>query len=1063
MGERGRDGNTQRQRVGIMTKTTLAVVTWVAVAVMCGAVVSCSSSELPERQPVQYEDFGHEVYRMLYREMRISSHYPDAKMAVLAESKDDVIWALNRMVDDPVYDSLQGVLEAILPRYEYTRTSTPCVDDSVCTGEGQYCLTEEGVCVDAGVIPRISRRLQEILSKMDQPQFDALAKFAASTGAPPDAMNRLIYRVLVYDRDLFPPLHTLVVEQEPILTEILRWGHRKILDLEDSDPPEHPTFAEKLLAEVDAGLDTGSPSWAIVLDENGNPVVNTENGEPIPPYQDTDGDGVVDTDAAGNPINAQGDPIVLPVFSDQSYQGETRDQDGRALAPTQPVFEYFDVKKTLLGALLWNLHPMVEDNLIWNLFTAFEGLLGAKVNRQDEDGEYPGFDGDSNPILDLLYAFREVRSYERLPQVMQILKALVQQNPLLMKQVLTELGKTISIFEGPDRLTPNNTLFDDLHVELEYLSKHGLLKELLLAFLDPRIDVLPQGLLNMMNYTDIDVADPNDDLSCSSLSACQDRIQEIYTLGYAGMTDWTKSDDQLENQSIQQKFMALVWDTYEEPDFVSILGFGTNLQLTDDMARFYAESMAGVAELNAGSIDGSLVVGLIPEFEDKYPSAEEVGLFMNHDHASSWGNAVCKQGYDVKDHLGRYLLALQTTTALDGFKPIAEGFANLDELPAFTRLLTVLHFHYGSTKVEDPNGITTQYGTNFRALEQPMVRMLSETTFLPRTIDLVRALADLEVTYNGETLDPIDELDRFLGYMLDTSGQNGVLTTYAGDTWIYGGDGVRRIENLSRVYLLLHAFDRMDDALESSPTAKAAWDNIDLIGYFLDVDPNTGALKNPTTVPLVLNLVPILADEVTTSFQKPTYLSDLDEELADMEEFFSSRGFSYLYDLMLAIRDDPKHADLKSLLDDLLLKMTDISRTGDNDLFGALLAVMSDLIQSRIDCNAGKQLLRWFGEVIEPGDRILFELVDLVAYVYNDDPDHVFVELMKNLFREQTPGRFAINVLARVIKSIHRYDPTQRGAYTAQDFEHIITALADYLVDKERGLERMYHIINNRK
>lgn len=49
-----------------------------------------------------------------------------------------------------------------------------------------------------------------------------------------------------------------------------------------------------------------------------------------------------------------------------------------------------------------------------------------------------------------------------------------------------------------------------------------------------------------------------------------------------------------------------------------------------------------------------------------------------------------------------------------------------------------------------------------------------------------------------------------------------------------------------------------------------------------------------------------------------------------------------------------------------------------------------------------------------------------------------------------------------MIKAVHRVDPAQRGSYSAADFEHIVTRLASYLIDEERGLERLYTIVHNR-
>lgn len=139
--------------------------------------------------------------------------------------------------------------------------------------------------------------------------------------------------------------------------------------------------------------------------------------------------------------------------------------------------------------------------------------------------------------MDLMYTLREVRRYPRLPRLLQTLKAMIVANPQLVEQMLTELGKAIKIFEWPDRLRPGNTLFDDLHPELEHwATRFGAFRELLVALLDPWVDGLAQGMYNMMAYTDIDVAYPPDDLAGSTLSECQARIQEVYGLGYTDMT-----------------------------------------------------------------------------------------------------------------------------------------------------------------------------------------------------------------------------------------------------------------------------------------------------------------------------------------------------------------------------------------------------------------------------------------------------------------------------------------------------------------------------------------------
>ena len=65
-------------------------------------LVGCHSEDFQNKQPIEYEDFGSETWRILYREMRYSKHSPQAKMQVMTDNRDDLIWALNRMKNPDV-------------------------------------------------------------------------------------------------------------------------------------------------------------------------------------------------------------------------------------------------------------------------------------------------------------------------------------------------------------------------------------------------------------------------------------------------------------------------------------------------------------------------------------------------------------------------------------------------------------------------------------------------------------------------------------------------------------------------------------------------------------------------------------------------------------------------------------------------------------------------------------------------------------------------------------------------------------------------------------------------
>ena len=77
---------------------------------------------------------------------------------------------------------------------------------------------------------------------------------------------------------------------------------------------------------------------------------------------------------------------------------------------------------------------------------------------------------------------------------------------------------------------------------------------------------------------------------------------------------------------------------------------------------------------------------------------------------------------------------------------------------------------------------------------------------------------------------------------------------------------------------------------------------------------------------------------------------------------------------------------------------------------------------------------------------VLFAALFAGNLLFAGDSDGVALtpkeELGKNLFREQRPGIFVVNILSRVIKAIHRLDPSSTDVYSADDFQHIITGLA---------------------
>ena len=75
-----------------------------------------------------------------------------------------------------------------------------------------------------------------------------------------------------------------------------------------------------------------------------------------------------------------------------------------------------------------------------------------------------------------------------------------------------------------------------------------------------------------------------------------------------------------------------------------------------------------------------------------------------------------------------------------------------------------------------------------------------------------------------DTSDPDDPTSEIRGVVVDLDGT------------VYRGDGVSPVGDVSRLYLLFHAFDKVDRALAQDPIAKEAWDRVDIMGYLFDMD-----------------------------------------------------------------------------------------------------------------------------------------------------------------------------------------------------------------------------------
>ncbi|MFO0751082.1 MAG: hypothetical protein U1F43_36220 [Myxococcota bacterium] len=1000
------------------------------------ALLAACEDPFPAENTRVYGTFGAEVYDILKNEFLWSGTQAEgeARAGAFTTHKDDVVWALDTLATGKVRDGMLPLLDKFLPLYDDKADGT------------------------AGAIPSLTRDTAKILDKLvaDRPALEAMAAMGAAVEANPGATTHLLGTLARHPIQLLDPMIDMTLDLEPELTEVFRWLHRELPAKEEKYVvrSDEKTFMQRLL-DVNIDVTTepiGPVTLSARLDGRGAPVVmKLPNGQYPAPFVDQDGDGLVDIDAYARPVDAGGTPIDMPTFAHAPTAGEERDQLGRAIVhdaqgAAQLVYDYFDLRQSVIAYLMRDGRKLMADGVQYDLFTAFDALLGGRVTRSDADGSYTGFDVEHAPFLDLMFALNELRRYDRLVPLIRVLEFLSQDREPLLRQLVVDMAKTRRIMHDAPSLAANNTMFEDVHPVLSDMAKAGVLRDLFAASKDPRSATLFDGLKTMMKYTGLTPTD----MTLLQTSSDVDAMQ------FVNPTPWDEIDTDDSQRSWLQKGTLLMAETTHVPVIMRFLDRVDvpEVQITPDMAQFYVDAIAGVCKLDLGDeFLENLAVQIVAEFDDTDLSAEELNLFLNHDQTAV-GNPIGKSGQQVRKTYGQALLAMQTSKSLYSLQPWAERMVAKGQGETFIRLFAVLAAHYSETAYETPG--FKSYGTGFRRMEPYLVKVFDETDLDEHLMDLQVWSDSATVDVGGETVNVADELDRFLRWMLDTDA--GVVLRN-GLTSIPSRKG-GTIDRPSRLQILMNAFDEINAALNDAPEAKAAWDRVDLLGIFLDMNDAGTELENPHALEVLVKLLPILSDEAAQAVSEPDWQESIANFVNDLSDAMGSRGFTALVDSVRKIRDTPRH---KAFLDGMLAAMFQEEPDGpDTDLFGATLQLLATTGQMRIPFDAGTRMLRFVGNILDPADRLVFKPMETLKAMRALDPDRVTSELAKNLLVEPEVGYTPLGALGDSFKAGLRPTPGATGVFSADDLFTVFSKMRDWMNDGERGAERLYKVIKNR-
>lgn len=994
-------------------------------------LVAACEEPFPSEPVRQFGDFGSEVYRMVHDEFLWSGTQEEgtARAAAFSAHAGDVVWALNTLTQGKVHDGMLPLMEEFLPLYDDRPGGKP------------------------GALPIMTRDLAGILDDLvaDDGVLEALARLATVPEANPHAVMSLLGATARNPIQLLDRMIDLVLDLEPELTELFRYLHRELPTLEEGYVvrSDQKTFLQRLL-DVTIEVTTepiGPPVYSARIDGRGAPVVNRlPNGQFPAPFVDVNGDGLVDVDAYSRPLDGNGQVIDMPTFAWQPKAGESRDRLGRAIVDQTLVYDYFDLRQTMLAYMMRDGRKMVADGVHFDLFTAFDALLGGRVTRTDEDGSYTGFFVEEAPLVDLVFVLNELREYDRLVPLIRAVEALIAQREPLFRQLFVDMAKVRHIFRDAPTLEVGNALFEDLHPTLWRIAKAGGFRELFRAAKEPGTDRMWESMTTMMRHTGL--ALPSD------MNALQ-TPGDVDLLAFRGETPWGVPDTADDQRSWLQKAAFLIADTRQAPVYMKLFDIVEvqEIAITHDMANLYITAIGGnaVLDLSPDFLEEA-AVALAPEFDDVFLQAEELNLYMNHNQMAT-GNPVGNQGIQVRQLYGPALLALQASGNLYALEPWVKRLVARGLTDDFVNLFDVLAHHYSETR-SNVNGFVSE-GTGFRRLEPYLVRVFEETDFGEHFLTMSAWADTATFEVEGQTYNVADELDRFLVWMLDPEAR---IVKRNGETTVPSVRG-GVIEKPSRLQVMMDAFDRIDAALRADPVAKAAWDNVDMLGIFMDLGPD-GALENPHALEVMVELVPILADELAQAVTEPDWQASLSTLVPDVEEAMGSRGFTALVDAMHRIKDTPRH---KAFVDELLMaNMVEIPAAEDQDLMGAGLKVLATAGQVRLPIDAGTRILRFVGKLLDPAKRRVMNQMETLRDMRTFDETRVTSDLAVNLFVEPEVGHTPIGVLIDAFKAGLRPVPGATGPYEASDLKVVFGKMAEWLRDDAKGMEQMYEVIRSR-
>ncbi|MBX3252179.1 MAG: hypothetical protein KF901_33705, partial [Myxococcales bacterium] len=445
--------------------------------------------------------------------------------------------------------------------------------------------------------------------------------------------------------------------------------------------------------------------------------------------------------------------------------------------------------------------------------------------------------------------------------------------------------------------------------------------------------------------------------------------------------------------------------------------------------------------------------------------------------------------------------APESVTFYQAMTPLLEAFDSFDRRTEgrflFSRLITALHTHWPSarataTQSTNPSAPFFAHHDDGRSYEPIVAALFGDCGYaagsraceparggklLSRLHELARRL---DATELRPGVDGITVLARAGEKLVDPARNPGLANRRGNDTTFTNGRS-REIP-YSPLLLLVESLNAFDDAFAPEPARLGRWRDARsaIVDQLLTVRERGGNLElaNRRAHALTRVLLPFVRERIAVHRDA----GDLTPWAASLTPRLettlgSGVGVAALRFLEAVDRDEGAKEELSGLIGYLM------SDASSNDAFDSTLLATADLLQVLEDDTNLSPLLNAISEGLTPGvrDRVraggmvdaaelstaggaLDETLALLRAVVDVDDRRTLAAILRNLVAlpPTGDGETPLETILDVMAEVNRVAPGAGTSLRAPDHRSVLNHVDEFLTDEDRGLERIYRVVQHR-